>query len=368
MARSAVRWDTPRASGSFLAGWRGLGRFWLLVILLIVAAGGTLQWLGPAPPPRLATIRPVEHLAPPAAIAPSGRPAPQPVVPPVDRPGRDAPGPITDPDPALLEPAVESSGEALPRIAADGRMPMQVYASGFDRTTRRPKVGLLVAGIGLNEEESLSAIRNLPAGVTLAISPYGAGFRRLLAAARSAEHEYLISLPMEPQGFPLNDPGPRALMTSLAPQENMERLHQLLSRISGYVGATGALGMMRGERFAALTDQMDSVLADLAARGLLYVDARPGQAPLAGIWNRSIDLVIDTSPAREDIEAGLDQLGALALDKGSAVGLVGVVRPMTVERIGVWVDRMADRGLVLAPLSALVQMPGPRRGETEEHK
>lgn len=367
MARSAVRWDTPRARGSVFGGWHSLGRFWLLVILLIAAAGGTLQWLGPPPPPRIAGIRPAEH-PPPTAAAPPVRLKPQPVGSQVDRPGRDAPGPITDPDPALLELTVGSPDEALPRIAPDGRMPMQVYAAGFDPTTRRPKIGLLVAGIGLNEEESLSAIRNLPAGVTLAVSPYGQGFRRLLAAARSAEHEYLISLPMEPQGFQLNDPGPRALMTSLAPHENLERLHQLLSRISGYVGATGALGMMRGERFSALTDQMNSVLADLAARGLLYVDPRPGQAPLAGIWSRSIDLVIDDPPVREDIEARLDRLGALAQDKGSAVGLVGVVRPITVEQIGVWAGRMADRGLVLAPLSALVQIPGPMRGETEDHK
>ena len=28
-----------------------------------------------------------------------------------------------------------------------------------------------------------------------------------------AEHEFLISMPMEPQGYPLNDAGDRALLT-----------------------------------------------------------------------------------------------------------------------------------------------------------
>ena len=79
-------------------------------------------------------------------------------------------------------------------------------------------------------------------GVTLAISPYAANPDQLLTAARAAEHEYLLSIPMEPQGFPLNDPGPQALMTTLPPEENRQRLDWALSRIAGYVGATGALG------------------------------------------------------------------------------------------------------------------------------
>ena len=93
---------------------------------------------------------------------------------------------------------------------------MQVYAAGFDSSTRRPRVGLLLAGVGLNQAESEAAIRALPGGVTLAISPYAQNTAKLLGAARSAEHEYLLSIPMEPQGFPLNDPGKQALMTSLS--------------------------------------------------------------------------------------------------------------------------------------------------------
>ena len=51
-------------------------------------------------------------------------------------------------------------------------MPMQVYAAGFDSSSRRPRVGVLLAGIGLNQADSEAAIRLLPGGVTLAVSPY----------------------------------------------------------------------------------------------------------------------------------------------------------------------------------------------------
>ncbi|HET6196811.1 MAG TPA: divergent polysaccharide deacetylase family protein, partial [Acetobacteraceae bacterium] len=131
---------------------------------------------------------------------------------------------------------------------------MQVYAAGFDSSSRRPRVGLLLAGIGLNQVDSEAAIRTLPSGITLAVSPYAQNMTKLLAVARLTEHEYLLSIPMEPQGFPLNDPGRQALMTNLSREQNRPRLEWMLSRIAGYAGATGAEGSLRGERFASLPD------------------------------------------------------------------------------------------------------------------
>ncbi len=273
------------------------------------------------------------------------------------RPGRDTPGPIADPDPALLEPTGGTSGDLLPRIAMDGRLPMQVYAAGFDSSTRRPRVGLLLAGIGLDQSASDTAVRKLPGGVTLAISPYAQNLAKLLVAARLAEHEYLLSIPMEPQGFPLNDPGPQALMTNLPPEQNHTRLEWVLSRITGYAGATGALGTLRGERFTSLPDQINPVLAELAHRGLLYVDPRRGASPLPQAWNRSVDIIVDEPPTAVEIDNKLAQLSRLARDKGSALGFVGVVRPVSIERIANWANGLTADGLALAPVSALVQPP-----------
>lgn len=234
---------------------------------------------------------------------------------------------------------------------------MQVYAAGFDTSTRRPRVGLLLAGIGLNQAESEAAIRNLPGGVTLAISPYAPNTSRLLALARAAEHEYLIAIPMEPTGFPLNDPGKQALMTSLSPEQNRPRLEWTLSRMAGYAGATGALGTMRGERFASLADEMQPVLTELAQRGLFYVDPRPGAPRLRLVWNRSVDMVVDEPDTAAEIDDKLARLDKLAREKGSALGLATVVRPVTVQRLAAWASGLEAEGLALAPVSALVQPP-----------
>ncbi len=236
-------------------------------------------------------------------------------------------------------------------------MPMQVYAAGFDSSSRRPRVGVLLAGIGLNQADSEAAIRLLPGGVTLAVSPYAQNTAKVLTAARAAEHEYLLSIPMEPQGFPLNDPGNQALMTSLSPEQNRSRLEWMLSRIAGYVGAVGAEGSMRGERFASLPEEIDPVLAALAQRGLLYVDPRPDAAPLPLVWSRRVDIVIDEPGAAADIDDKLARLAQMAREKGSALGFAGAVRPVTIRRLAAWTGGLAADGLALAPVSALVQAP-----------
>jgi hypothetical protein len=244
---------------------------------------------------------------------------------------------------------------------------MNVYAAGFDHSSRRPRVGLLLAGIGPNEAESDAAIRDLPGAISLAVSPYAANLTKLMATARTSGHEYVIEIPLEPTGFPLNDPGPYTLLTSGSVVANAEKLHWVLSRIDGYVGATGIIGTMRGERLAAMTDQMDAVLTELSGRGLLYVDPRQERGPvtkgaITKAWGRHVDLVVD-DPGDSDvadramIDAKLSALEELAKDTGSALGLAMRPTPVAVARIAAWTNGLADRGLALAPVSALAIPP-----------
>src|SRR6185312_10111520 len=128
-------------------------------------------------------------------------------------------------------------------------------------------------------------------------------------------------------------------------------------RFGGYVGAIGAEGAMHGERFASLSDELNLLLGDLAKRGLLYVDPRPGAAPLPLVWQRTIDRVIDEQETPASIAEALQALVKRAKEKGSALGLVGVVRPRTTQLLADWASGLAADGLALAPVSALVQAP-----------
>lgn len=358
--------STGQRTRAAAPGWRNLGLFWAAVVVCLGCGAAVLQTLGPPPP------RPPQTLAQAQPVAPSAPAAARPLVsaiaksestvaqrnavPPQQRPGRSTPGATADPDPALLEQAPGDHTELLPRIAADGRVPMQVYAAGFDPTSVRPRVGLVLSNIGANEADSDRAVHDLPGGVTLAISPYASNLQQLLVAARLADHEYLLSIPMEPQSFPLNDAGPRALMTNLSPDENQARLFWVLSRAAGYVGVTDSLGPLRGERFANARDLMNPVLAQIAGRGLLYVEARPAAAAaVPHVWSRDVDLVVDQPEA--DIDQKLAELERIAKAKGSALGLATGPMPVTVQHIATWANGLLDRGVALAPVSALAVPP-----------
>jgi uncharacterized protein len=355
--------------GGFLAGWRGLRRFWVIVLLVLAASAGVIGLLGPQSQPEMIATGPVVRSDPlPATPVPPAvksvpatvpaHPAPQ-LKPPAIQPGRATAGPVIDPDPSLQEAYPGGKNLSLPRISEDGRPPMAVYAAGFDPSNLRPRVGLLIAGIGMSEAASLSAIKDLPGGVTLAISPYASDVDHLLAAARITEHEYLLSVPMEPDGYPVNDPDDRhALMTSLQPAENLDRLRWTLSRIAGYVGITNAMGQMHGERLSDIPSQVNPVLAEAAHRGLLFVDAQTGRPSLAYAWNRSVDVQIDADPVNATVlDQRLNALAQIALEKGSALGLVSVPRPVTLTRVAAWINTLAEKGVALAPVSALVRPP-----------
>ncbi len=348
-------------------GLRAVGVFWAGIVGAAAVAAVTMQVLGPptrrAARPLVADAhRATEPPSPVAAKAPHPAAPAAPVAPVAHsvvaaRPGRQTPGPIEPPRAALLESSSVYPGKSLPRIAPDGSLPAQVYARGFDTSDPHPRIGILLAGVGLNGADSEDAIRSLPGEITLAFSPYAARPERLLELSRTAGHEFLVGLPMEPQGYPLNDAGDHALLTGASPERNGRELQWALTRIGGYVGATGAAGVLRGERFANSATQLGSVLQTLASRGLVYVDPRPGQPALPQVWGRDVDLVIDEPAVGSEIEAKLAALEQIARDKGSALGLAGAVRPVTIGRLAAWANGLAAKGLALAPVTALVTSP-----------
>ena len=385
------------------AGWRGLGLFWLLVLLVLGGVALRLDRLGLpephetmaeapqtpealAPPPAAA-----EPVAPPAATtdstsAPSvaqvvvpapavveppppaaeasaqtpAAPAPPPLDVPVAAPDFPAARPIPAPDPALLE---QGRFGALPRVGTDGRTSIRAYAGQFDRQDTRPRVGIIVADLGISNAQTEDAIRRLPPSVTFAISPYAPRAAQVAERLRAKGAETLIGLPLEPAGYPLNDPGNRALLTGRSAPENLANLEWVLSRFPGYVGTIGVVGGMRGERFASMEQSYLALQESLRNRGLLFVDARPGVAGPARAWGRSVDVILDEPATRTEIERRLVELETIAKARGSALGLAHAATPVVVDRLVAWASGLERRGVALAPISVLIRRP-PEAGET----
>jgi polysaccharide deacetylase 2 family uncharacterized protein YibQ len=363
--------------------WRALAGFWVFVLILCGAGAGTLQMLGPPAQAMLhaanehhaaladahATPPDAHATAPGADAAPAltqvkAEPAlvPRGIVAAAPRPPNTA---IPPPDDDLLAARDPDGASRLPRIASNGRMAMQAYAAGWDPSDARKKIAVLVADIGLSAQTSGDAADRLPAAMSFAISPYAVQNQTLLDRIRAAGHEMLVSLPMEPAGFGVSDPGPRALLTSGSADSNAIHLTWALTRFPGYVGVTGALGPLRGERFAA-SAQMGDILASIARAGLLYIDPRIGitkadPAAETTLVQRNVDLVLDSNAAdSREIDRRLAQLEAIARRDGAALGLAGGATPIMIERLVTWAARLTTSDLVLVPVSAITL---PRRSD-----
>jgi polysaccharide deacetylase 2 family uncharacterized protein YibQ len=239
----------------------------------------------------------------------------------------------------------QGPGGPLPIIGSDGRTAAQAYARPFT-ADGKPKVALVIGGLGLNAKATREAIDSLPPEVTLSFVPYADGLQGWIDMARAAGHEVLLEAPMEPKDYPDNDPGPYTLMAN--GQDAQQRLDWLLSRATGYFGVTNYLG----SKFLATPTAVGEFEAELRQRGLAFVD--DGSASRVGgpVPRASADRIVDDQLDGQAIEAQLTALETEASRSGKALGS-GFAYPVTLEEAAHWTSGLAARGFQLVPASAL---------------
>ena len=250
---------------------------------------------------------------------------------------------------------LEKSRYGMIPVIAEGLKPFTVYAAEADRVraAKMPVVSIVVGGLGVGAAKTTDAIMKLPPAVTLAFTPYGSDPGKLAERARAQRHEILLQVPMEPFDYPDNDPGPQTLLTTLSPEQNLDRLYWHLSRFQGYAGIANFMGA----RFVAADAVMQPIVREAAKRGLGYLD--DGSAPRSVAASLAAgqampfaraDLAIDAVPTAAEIDRALTKLEDLAKERGTAVGIASAL-PISIERIGVWVKTLESRGIMLVPLT-----------------
>lgn len=258
------------------------------------------------------------------------------------------------PEPELVE---ETPQGPLPKISTDGRKPWQVYARPFDFQDPRPRVAIVMGDLGYSRVATDAALRRLPPNVTMTFDVQGTVIKEWLDRARQDGHETLLALPMEPFDYPRSDPGPNSLLTTLPNSDNIQRLLSALRQGVGYVGVT----TLSGSRFSSDTTKIAPVLDVLRQRGLLVLDARVATHSSLETIARETNVpvavnsrVIDANPTPPSIDQALSELEQTARVEGVAVGIASPL-PVSLERIELWSKELSKRGIVLAPISAVVK-------------
>jgi len=245
----------------------------------------------------------------------------------------------------------------IPKVAADGTRPADAFAQALRPIAGKPdapRIAFIVGGMGLNRGITADAIGKLPAAVTLGFSPNGTDVAAIAAKTRGGGHELLLQVPMEAADNGDRDLSPQTLLTSLAPEQNIDRLYRLMSRLQGYVGIINAMGA----RFTASETSLAPILSEIAKRGLDFVDDGSSPASVAdrlvagdNLPFARVDVIVDSSPTPDDIDRAFGRLETAAREHGLAVGFASA-RPASIDRVAQWAKTAADRGFLLVPISA----------------
>ncbi|MFY7777230.1 MAG: divergent polysaccharide deacetylase family protein [Elstera sp.] len=342
----------------------------------VAAATLALPAAKPQPTPTAQTAPSVAQTAP--AVAPSSpvaakppvvaaKPDPAPVlqsptvIPPPERlalPGQ----PLAAVEPGLLR---DSPYGPIPRLSADRkRAPWQVYAAPFDAPDAKPRLSVVVTGLGLARDVTERAIATLPPQISLSFSPYAAETPNAVAAARQRGHEVLLDLALEPESYPRIDPGPATLVGAYSGADNVARLDWVLARAQGTIGVVAQYG----PSFGASAMAMAPIAQALRERGLMYVDNQASEHP--AMMRLSRDFAVPWAFANAAFDPGsADEAATLVatlhqLEKASTVQRAMLalvpVSPVAIQTIAAWAKTVEPRGFALAPVSGIASRQDER--------
>jgi polysaccharide deacetylase 2 family uncharacterized protein YibQ len=270
------------------------------------------------------------------ALNAGGRPRlVEPALPPTDRKALSAP-----------PPRYASVADMKTRVAAYSKA---AAAKPSDKG-KTGKIAVVVRDLGLSQAATEAAITKLPPAVTLSFSPYASNAKKWVEMAKANGHEVLVEMPMESKQYPAEDPGPLGLMTSLDAKKNGERIDTILKSVPGVIGIDDSMG----SKFRESESAMSTLVGKLKEKSLIYVQTEPGvRIGEPGVPNTAADVIIDERPFRAAIDARLDYVERLAKFQGSAVTVMSP-KPVSFERLALWLDTLNQKGIVLAPVSEVL--------------
>jgi polysaccharide deacetylase 2 family uncharacterized protein YibQ len=217
---------------------------------------------------------------------------------------------------------------------------------------------MIIDDFGCSFSETARAFLEMDADLTITVLPGEPFTGRVARKALAEGKDLLLHLPMEPLGYPAQDPGPRAVLLAQTDEEVRARVRSALEGVEGLVGVSNHMGSraMQEERILRI------LLDEVGERGLFFLDSKtvPGElaasvAGSMGVRCLENDLFWDTGVDEpEAIRAKLDRLFQIARRRGYAVG-IGHPRPVTLEVLREKLPEMERLGVRLVPIRGLTE-------------
>jgi polysaccharide deacetylase 2 family uncharacterized protein YibQ len=209
-------------------------------------------------------------------------------------------------------------------------------------------------GRGLKQAKQLLAIGQPVSFSILPIESHAAEVARL---AHEAGREVMLHVPMEPQGYPVVDPGDDVLLVRYRDEELRQRMGDLLARVPHVAGINNHMG----SRFTEDERAMNVIMAVLRERRLFFVDSLTSghsvgtaAAGQAGVPILRRDVFLDNVAEVESIVRELRRLADKARRNGGAIGICHPY-PETLKALQMELPKLAAQGIEFVKVADLVE-------------
>lgn len=252
-----------------------------------------------------------------------------------------------------LAPKLAQAQTSLYAHPAETELAWRKNAVPVALVPNKPRIVVVIDDLGIRKKQTQETI-DIDAPLTLAFLPYATHVAEQAKLAQARGHELMVHVPMQPIG-PEN-PGPNALRTDLSNDELKARLDWALSQFDGYVGANNHMG----SKFTQHTPGLDTVMAEMKRRGLMFLDSVTGpsrayrSANTAHVPFIKRDVFIDHFINEAAIRKYLKQLEMTALRQGYAIG-IGHPHDVTLRVLKEWLPDVQARGFQIVPISAVMR-------------
>lgn len=257
--------------------------------------------------------------------------------------------PFLETDPALKIPDLERV-----TAAAEADMPKAFSPQVAALMPPQARIVIIIDDMGDDRVHTREAAA-LPGPLTLSYLPYPSRIGEEVAEGRSAGHEIMMHMPMEPLKSDLAKQD-YFLRTGMTAEAFGQVLDRNLAAFSGYVGINNHMG----SRLTQDHEAMQRVMEVLKARGLLFVDSRTISTTVAaeeagkeGVPYAERNVFLDDDVSPEAVRKQLARVEQVARERGLAIA-IGHPKAATIEALREWLPTLKDKGFILVPISAAV--------------
>jgi hypothetical protein len=186
-----------------------------------------------------------------------------------------------------------------------------------------PKIAIIIDDIGY-DREIVEKFLVLDAVFTFSILPYSPFQKSIARSVHSKGFDVMLHLPMEPNEYPMVNPGPGALLTSMSPDQLINQLDKDLDSFPFIQGVNNHMG----SKMTTVSIQLYQIFSVLKKRKLFFIDSRTTtetlckpSAQLLQVPFAQKDVFLDHIQKPDFIRKQIHRLIHIANSHGEAIGI-----------------------------------------------